>query len=518
VPISRHVVEEYSRLTPLRVAVVMALVVSMVGVPPSSAIAANEKPTLLGITSADHRADPTAFTNEAGRPPALYQLFWSLDAYAWPNTWSGGILTDLENRGMVAYVEVTTGNLAALNSGQQDKALNGMAKNVADWIKGSPGRKVIIAPLPEMNLPEHAWSGDPNGYKVAYAHVRQAFLDQGLTKGQIRFVFAPYGVTDSQPLADYYPGDPIVDVVGFAKYNKNSPWQDYYDAFQKHIEGLQTYVSRSKPILITQTGSVDSGGARAGWFDDMFTKLKANDQVIGAIYFNVDKDHDYRVLVNGTLDNAFETGYDQWSAPNEVTWIFDGRMDTWVQQRAEIYASRFIDTWGHTFEGDIEWLADQGITAGCNPPTNNRYCPNDYVTRGAMAAFLVRALGYNNDGGGNHFIDDNGHTFETDIDKLKTAGVTAGCNPPTNNRYCPNDYVTRGAMAAFLVRALGYNNDGGGNHFIDDNGHTFETDIDKLKTAGVTAGCNPPTNNRYCPNDYVTRGAMAAFLHRALGN
>jgi hypothetical protein len=72
-------------------------------------------------------------------------------------------------------------------------------------------------------------------------------------------------------------------------------------------------------------------------------------------------------------------------------------------------------------------------------------------------------------------------------------------------------------MAAFLVRALGYNNTGSGNLFTDDNGHTFETDIDKLGTAGVTQGCNPPTNSRFCPDDYVTRGAMAAFLHRALG-
>lgn len=26
---------------------------------------------------------------------------------------------------------------------------------------------------------------------------------------------------------------------------------------------------------------------------------------------------------------------------------------------------------GHTFAEDIEWLADQGITRGCNPPTKH---------------------------------------------------------------------------------------------------------------------------------------------------
>jgi parallel beta-helix repeat protein len=114
----------------------------------------------------------------------------------------------------------------------------------------------------------------------------------------------------------------------------------------------------------------------------------------------------------------------------------------------------FSDDDGNTFEADIEWLAAEGITKGCNPPTNDLFCPDDSVTRGQMAAFLVRALDYTDDGGGDLFTDDDGNTFEADIDKLGTAGVTKGCNPPTNDRYCPNDYVTRGQMAAFLRRAL----------------------------------------------------------------
>ena len=72
-------------------------------------------------------------------------------------------------------------------------------------------------------------------------------------------------------------------------------------------------------------------------------------------------------------------------------------------------------------------------------------------------------------------------------------------------------------MAAFLVRAMGYTNNGGGNLFTDDNSSIFENDIDRLATAGVTKGCNPPANTKFCPNNFVTRAQMAAFLHRALG-
>jgi hypothetical protein len=167
------------------------------------------------------------------------------------------------------------------------------------------------------------------------------------------------------------------------------------------------------------------------------------------------------------------------------------------------------------FEDDICWLADQGITRGCNPPSNTEFCPKDPVTRGQMSAFLVRAFGYTDEGGGDLFDDDNASTFEVDIDRLGTAGVTRGCNPPANNLFCPDDTVTRGQMAAFLVRAFGYTDNGGGDLFTDDDGSTFEADIDRLGTAGVTRGCNPPANTQFCPNDNVTREQMAAFLRRA---
>jgi len=179
-------------------------------------------------------------------------------------------------------------------------------------------------------------------------------------------------------------------------------------------------------------------------------------------------------------------------------------------------SNTFTDDDGSVFEADIEWLAAEGVTRGCNPPVNDEFCPNAAVTRGQMAAFLVRALGLT-DQLDDPFIDDDGSVFEADIEKLAAAGITRGCNPPANDSFCPNDPVTRGQMAAFLVRALSYTDAGEGDLFTDDDGSIFEDAIDKLATAGVTRGCNPPTNDRFCPGDVVTRGQMAAFLHRALG-
>lgn len=169
------------------------------------------------------------------------------------------------------------------------------------------------------------------------------------------------------------------------------------------------------------------------------------------------------------------------------------------------------------FREAIEWLADEGITRGCNPPTNTKFCPKGNLTRGQLAAFFTRTFGYTDDGGGDLFVDDDLSEFESDIDKLATAGVTKGCNPPANDRFCHATRVTRGQFAAFMVRAMGYTDDGGGDLFKDDDESEFEADIDKLARAGVTKGCNPPVNDEFCPNRYLTREEFAALLYRALG-
>jgi hypothetical protein len=175
----------------------------------------------------------------------------------------------------------------------------------------------------------------------------------------------------------------------------------------------------------------------------------------------------------------------------------------------------FLDDDGNIHEGSIEAIAAAGITKGCNPPVNDLYCPSDPVNRGQMAAFLTRALGLT-DRLDNPFTDDDGSTFEADIEAMAAAGITRGCNPPTNDKFCPDAYVTRGQMAAFLVRAFAYKDMGTGDLFTDDDGSVFESDIDRLATAGVTRGCNPPVNDQFCPNSPVRRDQMASFLARAL--
>jgi hypothetical protein len=175
----------------------------------------------------------------------------------------------------------------------------------------------------------------------------------------------------------------------------------------------------------------------------------------------------------------------------------------------------FIDDNGNVHEAFIEAIAAADISRGCNPPANDRFCPNQPVTRQEMASFLTRALGLP-PATTDYFTDDAGSVHQANINSLAMAGITRGCNPPTTDNFCPEDTVTREQMAAFLVRAFGYADTDPGDRFLDDDGSVFEDSIEAIAAAGVTKGCNPPDNTLFCPGDPVLRRQMASFLGRAL--
>jgi SpoIID/LytB domain protein len=171
----------------------------------------------------------------------------------------------------------------------------------------------------------------------------------------------------------------------------------------------------------------------------------------------------------------------------------------------------FTDISGSVFVHDITWLYERGLTSGCNPPTNDRYCPDRNVTRGEMAVFIQRALRLPA-ASGDHFDDDNGKFYEDAANRLYEAGITSGCGA---RKFCGDQAIPREQMAALLDRALDLD-PATKDYFVDDSKSMFQDSINRVAEAGITKGCNPPTNDRFCPTDYVTRGQLAAFLKRAL--
>ncbi len=166
----------------------------------------------------------------------------------------------------------------------------------------------------------------------------------------------------------------------------------------------------------------------------------------------------------------------------------------------------FTDIAGSPFKPDIEWVYTAGITSGCTATT---YCPDGYVTREQMASFLARALKLTGTAP-DAFTDDEASPHEPNINLVAKAGIATGC---AATKYCPTALVSREQMASFLARALklaGTAPDA----FTDDEQSIHEPNINLVAKAGVATGCGA---GKYCPTANVTRGQMAAFLHRAFG-
>jgi hypothetical protein len=171
---------------------------------------------------------------------------------------------------------------------------------------------------------------------------------------------------------------------------------------------------------------------------------------------------------------------------------------------ASISILPFIDIVGSTFQSDIVWISQAGITSGCGP---RLYCPLTAVTRAQMASFLARALHLTGPAP-DAFVDDEASVHEPDINLMAREGITTGCG---GGMFCPDGFVSRQEMASFLARALHLSGPAA-DAFGDDEFSPHETNINLVAREGIATGCGP---SLYCPIQNVTRGQMAAFLHRA---
>jgi hypothetical protein len=225
--------------------------------------------------------------------------------------------------------------------------------------------------------------------------------------------------------------------------------------------------------------------------------------------------------------------------------LSNGLSKTWAVHIGESFTD--VPT-SQLFYRAIESVLHGGITTGC---TGTTYCPGDKVTRAQMSLFLARgvagrASGIPNSGtiGSNAYTCGAGGTslftdvlptdiFCRSVHYLAVQNVTAGCSA---TQYCPTPNVTRLEMSAFVARAVVA--PGGGaavpltygpdpvtgfqyscdpaspsTHFTDvpaSNGFCKHAHF--LWARGIITGCGATT---YCPNDPVTRDAMAKFLSNA---
>ena len=169
------------------------------------------------------------------------------------------------------------------------------------------------------------------------------------------------------------------------------------------------------------------------------------------------------VRSDGGLPYSFDdsgTGEDNWplnlrySAVSSAAWYYFAKEKFNPFEINNLFSDVPIDYWAYDY---ITAIYNDGITMGCaqddpsSPENERRYCPEDNVTRGQMAAFIIRAK-YGEDFSYTatpYFTDvPSTNTFFKYVQKLRDDGITA-----VSGTYAVDSYVTRGQMAAFIIRA-----------------------------------------------------------------
>ncbi|MCT9625586.1 IPT/TIG domain-containing protein [Pseudarthrobacter equi] len=213
-----------------------------------------------------------------------------------PWAWGGGV-------SQPAY------SLDRIAAGDFDAHIAQWGQALAAW-----GYPVQLRFAHEMNGDWYPWAESVNGnqpgdYAQAWRHVHDVVEAQGATN--VSWVWSPnvpyWGSTD---LAGLYPGAGYVDIVALDGYNWGtsaswSGWISPQDLFAPGIAELRA-LAPGLPILVAETASSEAGGDKAAWNTQLISYLAAQPDVMGFVWFHIQKEADWRINSSAASATAFK--------------------------------------------------------------------------------------------------------------------------------------------------------------------------------------------------------------------
>ncbi len=190
-----------------------------------------------------------------------------------------------------------------LLAGDWDERLGIFIDNAREY-----GDPIIFVPFHEMNGDWTTWSGtrgdnSPEKLIAAWRRLRGQFAESP----NVLFGWAPNaGSFPNQPgnqIEDYYPGDEYVDIVGVDGFNFGNPWQTFDEVLGDALTRIGRY---PKPLYIFSTASAE-GPRKPEWIAQAFEGMPRYG-VEGFIWFNEDKERDWRIWSNKKSLKAFRAG------------------------------------------------------------------------------------------------------------------------------------------------------------------------------------------------------------------
>lgn len=196
--------------------------------------------------------------------------------------------------------------LAAIAGGSFDPYITKWGADLAVW-----GKPVMLRFAHEMNGDWYPWCETINGnapgdYIRAWQHVHDLISAAGATN--VSWVWSPNGGGPGN-MAAMYPGDDYVDLLGLDAYNWGitqawSTWLAPSAVYGPWLDQMRA-IAPGKQILITETASTETGGSKADWITALIPYLQAQPDVTGFLWFNLNKETDWRINSTAAASTAF---------------------------------------------------------------------------------------------------------------------------------------------------------------------------------------------------------------------
>jgi endoglucanase len=253
-----------------------------------------------GAFSGYSPADLTAFETLVGKSVQLRSVFTN-----WNESFPTSVATNLksQNKTLVIFWEQYGVTLDSIIAGDSDAYIKKFAAEAKTY-----GGPVILAPFHEMNGNWDPWGGtvgdnSPQKVVLAWKRVRDVFG----TVSNVKFAWAVNNEsvpnTTSNAISAYYPGDAYVDYVAVDGFNFGNPWQSFDTVFGKSLTTVSAY---KKPIYILSMASA-GGTQKAAWITDAVTvQMKKYPLLKGWVWFNENKEQDWRVNSDNASLAAFK--------------------------------------------------------------------------------------------------------------------------------------------------------------------------------------------------------------------
>jgi hypothetical protein len=200
-------------------------------------------------------------------------------------------------------------SLDRIAAGDFDSYIAQWGQSLAAW-----GQPMKLRFAHEMNGNWYPWSEGVNGnqagdYVAAWRHVHDVVAAQGAVN--VSWIWSPnVPYFGSTALTGLFPGAAYVDVVALDGYNWGtsaswSSWISPQDLLGPGLEELRL-LAPGLPILISEIASSELGGSKAAWNTELVSYLAAQPDVVGFVWFHLQKEADWRINSSESSAAAFK--------------------------------------------------------------------------------------------------------------------------------------------------------------------------------------------------------------------